>query len=31
MGFGDDAANILALQRSDGNVNAAIERLLGGN
>jgi ubiquilin len=31
MGFGDEAANLRALQSTGGNVNAAVERLLGGN
>ena len=31
MGFTDVAANIRALQRTQGNVNAAVERLLSGN
>lgn len=31
MGFGDEAANLRALQSTSGNVNAAVERLLGGN
>jgi ubiquilin len=31
MGFVDEQANIRALQATGGNVNAAIERLLGGN
>jgi len=31
MGFADQAANVRALQSSGGNVNAAVERLLGGN
>merc|ERR1712146_188849 len=30
MGFSDDARNIQALTQSQGNVNAAVERLLGG-
>merc|ERR1719171_1973572 len=30
MGFSDDARNIQALTQAQGNVNAAIERLLGG-
>ncbi len=30
MGFGDQAANLRALQASHGNVNAAVERLLNG-
>ena len=30
MGFTDEAANIRALTSSNGNVNAAVERLLGG-
>lgn len=29
MGFYDEQANIQALQASGGNVNAAVERLLG--
>lgn len=31
MGFVDQAANLRALQTTGGNVNAAVERLLGGN
>lgn len=31
MGFYDDSANLRALQATSGNVNAAVERLLGGN
>ncbi|RYH17179.1 hypothetical protein EON65_28955 [archaeon] len=31
MGFGDQAANLRALQATSGNVNAAVERLLNGN
>ena len=30
MGFGDGSANIRALQAVNGNVNAAVERLLSG-
>jgi len=30
MGFSDDAASLRALQATSGNVNAAVERLLGG-
>ena len=29
MGFANDAANVQALVRTSGNVNAAVERLLG--
>lgn len=29
MGFSDDAANLEALKKTNGNVNAAVERLLG--
>jgi hypothetical protein len=28
MGFGDEAANITALQATGGSLNAAVERLL---
>lgn len=31
MGFLDDEANLRAIQATSGNVNAAVERLLGGN
>ena len=31
MGFYDESANLRALQATSGNVNAAVERLLGGN
>lgn len=31
MGFGDKAANLVALQATNGNVNRAVERLLGGS
>jgi len=31
MGFVDQSANLRALQSTNGNVNAAVERLLGGN
>jgi ubiquilin len=31
MGFFDEAANLRAIQATHGNVNAAVERLLGGN
>jgi hypothetical protein len=31
MGFTDTAANLTALTATQGNVNAAVERLLGGN
>ena len=30
MGFADEAANVAALQATNGNVNRAVERLLGG-
>jgi hypothetical protein len=31
MGFADSAANLEALKKTNGNVNNAVERLLGGN
>jgi ubiquilin len=31
MGFSDEPANLQAIQQTRGNVNAAVERLLGGN